>query len=123
MKKKSIGSSNLLLERLEVLQVIISMRQRIRCSIYIYQTILAFLLDDGIRFKMSKSTFKFCSKLALLLLCVLGFIELGLALWTVLDPRYRSLAYNLADVGYMVINRTSDCLAFLFSCNFRIYGY
>ncbi|CAF0897007.1 unnamed protein product [Adineta ricciae] len=62
---------------------------------------------------MSKSTFKFCSKLAVLLLCVLGFIELGLALWTVLDPRYRSLAYNLADVGYMdlwILRYLSLCL-------------
>ncbi|UJR08808.1 hypothetical protein I4U23_013063 [Adineta vaga] len=62
---------------------------------------------------MSTSTFKFCSKLAVILLCILGFIELGLALWTILDPRYRSLAYNLADVGYMdlwILRYLSLCL-------------
>lgn len=46
--------------------------------------------------------FKFASRLALVVLCILGLIELGLALWTVLEDRYRSLAYTLADVGYLV---------------------
>jgi uncharacterized SAM-binding protein YcdF (DUF218 family) len=46
--------------------------------------------------------FKFISKLALVILGILGLIELGLAMWTVLENRYKSLAYNLADVGYIV---------------------
>ena len=51
---------------------------------------------------MSKSTLTFVSKLFIILLCILGLIELGFALWTVLDQRYKTLAYNLADVGYIV---------------------
>ncbi len=51
---------------------------------------------------MNKSILKFTSKLAVIILGILGLIELGLALWTVLDDRYKSLAYNLADVGYIV---------------------
>ena len=51
---------------------------------------------------MNKSTLQFCSKLSVIILCILGLTELGLALWTVLDNRYKSLAYNLADVGYIV---------------------
>ena len=51
---------------------------------------------------MNRSTLNFLSKLSVIILCILGLIELGLALWTVLDSRYRSLAYNLADVGYIV---------------------
>ncbi len=51
---------------------------------------------------MHKSTLKILSKLSLITLCILGLIELGLALWTVFDRRYRSLAYTLADVGYIV---------------------
>ena len=51
---------------------------------------------------MNKSTLQFISKLSIGILCILGLAELGLALWTIFDPRYRSLAYNLADVGYIV---------------------
>jgi uncharacterized SAM-binding protein YcdF (DUF218 family) len=51
---------------------------------------------------MNKIMFKFISKLAVVVLLILGLIELGLALWTVLENRYKSLAYNLADVGYIV---------------------
>jgi uncharacterized SAM-binding protein YcdF (DUF218 family) len=51
---------------------------------------------------MNKPMFKFISKLAVVILVILGLLELGLALWTVLENRYKSLAYNLADVGYIV---------------------
>lgn len=51
---------------------------------------------------MEKKTFKFLSKISVIILCVLGLIELGLALWTIFDNRYKILAYNLADVGYIV---------------------
>jgi hypothetical protein len=51
---------------------------------------------------MNKPMFKFISKLAVVILCILGLIELGLALWTAIEGRYRSLAYTLADVGYIV---------------------
>lgn len=53
---------------------------------------------------MNKSMFKFLSKLAIVILCILGLIELGLALWTILEDRYKSLAYTLSDVGYIVSN-------------------
>ena len=45
---------------------------------------------------------KCSSRVAIILLFILGLIELGLALWTVLEDRYKSLAYSLADVGYLV---------------------
>jgi len=51
---------------------------------------------------MNKSTLTFWSKLSVIILCILGLTELGLALWTVFDNRYKSLAFNLADVGYIV---------------------
>jgi len=51
---------------------------------------------------MNTSAFKFFSKLSVIILCILGLAELGLALWTVLDNQYKILAYNLADVGYIV---------------------
>ena len=51
---------------------------------------------------MNKSMLKFLSKSAVIILCILGLTELGLAMWTVFDNRYKSLAYNLADVGYIV---------------------
>jgi hypothetical protein len=51
---------------------------------------------------MNKSTLRFISKLAVVILFIIGLIELGIALWTVLDYRYKSLAYSLADVGYIV---------------------
>ena len=51
---------------------------------------------------MNKAMLKCSSRVAIVLLCVLGLIELGLALWTVLEDRYKSLAYSLADVGYIV---------------------
>jgi len=51
---------------------------------------------------MNKSIFKITSKLAVIILFIIGLTELGLALWTVLDNRYKCLAYNLADVGYIV---------------------
>jgi hypothetical protein len=51
---------------------------------------------------MNKSTLKFISRLAIFILCIIGLLELALALWTVCDRGYRSLAYNLANVGYIV---------------------
>jgi len=51
---------------------------------------------------MNKSTLTFWSKLSVIILCILGLTELGLALWTVFDNRYKSLAFSLADVGYIV---------------------
>lgn len=51
---------------------------------------------------MNKSMFKFISKLAVIILCIVGLAELGLAMWTVIEDRYKSLAYNLADVGFIV---------------------
>jgi hypothetical protein len=51
---------------------------------------------------MNKSILKYTSRLAVIILFILGLIELGIALWTVLDNRYKALAYNLADVGYIV---------------------
>ncbi|CAF1223168.1 unnamed protein product [Adineta ricciae] len=57
--------------------------------------------------------FQFVNKLALVILCIIGFIEFGLALWTILEDRYKSLAYNLADVGYIdlwILRYVSMCL-------------
>jgi hypothetical protein len=68
---------------------------------------------------MNKSTLKFSSKLAVIVLCILGLIELALALWTVLDRRYRSLAYNLADVGYIVSIYKTKTILFLMDFVFR----
>ena len=51
---------------------------------------------------MAKSILMCLSKLAVAILCIVGLIELGLALWTLLEDQYKSLAYNLADVGYIV---------------------
>jgi hypothetical protein len=51
---------------------------------------------------MSNSTLKCLSRLSIFILFIIGLIELGLALWTVVDYRYKSLAYILADVGYIV---------------------
>lgn len=51
---------------------------------------------------MNKSSLTFLSKLSVIILCILGLTELALALWTVFDNRYKSLAFNLADVGYIV---------------------
>jgi uncharacterized SAM-binding protein YcdF (DUF218 family) len=62
---------------------------------------------------MNKSILKFTSKLAVIILGILGLIELGLALWTVLDDRYKSLAYNLADVGYIVSIISTKNLIFI----------
>ncbi|UJR37424.1 hypothetical protein I4U23_030127 [Adineta vaga] len=62
---------------------------------------------------MNKSMFQLLSRLALVILCTLGLIELGLALWTVLEDRYKSLGYNLADVGYIdlwILRYLSMCL-------------
>ncbi|CAF0937049.1 unnamed protein product [Adineta steineri] len=62
---------------------------------------------------MNQSMLKFISKLALVILCILGLIELGLAIWTVLEDQYKSLAYNLADVGYIdlwMLRYLSMCL-------------
>lgn len=52
--------------------------------------------------KMNKSMLTFLSKLSVIILCILGVVELGFALWSVLDQRYKTLAYTLADVGYIV---------------------
>ena len=51
---------------------------------------------------MNKSIFKLTSKIAVTILVIIALIELALALWTVLENRYKTLAYNLADVGYIV---------------------
>ncbi|CAF4084322.1 unnamed protein product [Adineta steineri] len=79
---------------------------------------------------MDKSTLKLSSKIAVFILCILGLIELALALWTVLDKRYRTLAYNLADVGYIdlwILRYLSLCLfassiITLFMCLILIWG-
>jgi hypothetical protein len=73
---------------------------------------------------MNTSIFKFTSRLAVIVLCIVGLIELGIALWTVIDDRYKSLAYNLADVGYIVsyfsLEKKKNHKNFLLN---RIYGY
>ncbi len=51
---------------------------------------------------MNKSTLQCISKLSVIILLIIGLAELGLALWTVFDDRYKILAYYLADVGYIV---------------------
>ena len=51
---------------------------------------------------MNQSMFKCLSQCAILVLALLALVELALAIWTVVEPRYKSLAYNLADVGYIV---------------------
>ena len=51
---------------------------------------------------MTKGTLNFLSRLAIIILCAIALTELALALWTVLENRYKSLAYSLADVGYIV---------------------
>jgi uncharacterized SAM-binding protein YcdF (DUF218 family) len=71
---------------------------------------------------MNKIMFKFISKLAVVVLLILGLIELGLALWTVLENRYKSLAYNLADVGYIVSFVDRNEIQLSGYC-YRIYGY
>ncbi|CAF4549875.1 unnamed protein product [Rotaria sp. Silwood1] len=62
---------------------------------------------------MSISMFKFINKLALIILCIIGLIELGLAMWTVLENHYKTLAYNLADAGFIdlwILRYLSMCL-------------
>ncbi len=61
---------------------------------------------------MNKTTLSFLSKLSVILLCIVGLAELGLALWTALDNRYKILAYNLADVGYIVSKNKRFCFFF-----------
>lgn len=74
--------------------------------------------------KMNQSMFKCLCQCAILILALLALVELALAIWTVVEPRYKSLAYNLADVGYIVsspMNSSIDRLnIFLF---FRICGF
>ncbi|CAF0989113.1 unnamed protein product [Didymodactylos carnosus] len=52
---------------------------------------------------MNKRTLLFLSKLAVIILCILGLAELGLAIWTAVEPRYKALAHTLSDVGYIDI--------------------
>ncbi|CAF0949574.1 unnamed protein product [Rotaria sordida] len=55
----------------------------------------------------------FLSKISIILLCILGLTELAFALWSILDHRYKTLAYNLADVGYIdlwILRYLSLCL-------------
>ncbi|CAF2514093.1 unnamed protein product [Rotaria sp. Silwood2] len=62
---------------------------------------------------MNKSMLTFLSKLSIVLLCILGLTELAFALWSVLDHRYKTLAYSLADVGYIdlwILRYLSLCL-------------
>ncbi|CAF4802471.1 unnamed protein product [Rotaria sp. Silwood1] len=62
---------------------------------------------------MNKSMLTFLSKLSIVLLCILGLTELAFALWSVLDQRYKTLAYSLADIGYMdlwILRYLSLCL-------------
>ncbi|CAF2487436.1 unnamed protein product [Rotaria sp. Silwood2] len=62
---------------------------------------------------MNIPMFKFINKLALITLCIIGLIELGLALWTVVENHYKVLAYNLADVGFIdlwILRYLSMCL-------------
>lgn len=51
---------------------------------------------------MNKTIFKLTSNIAVTILVIVALIELALALWTVLENRYKTLGYNLADVGYIV---------------------
>ena len=55
---------------------------------------------------------RFTCKIAVIILVIPGLIELGLAMWTILESRYKTLAYNLADVGYIV-----SLLSFSFELN------
>lgn len=62
---------------------------------------------------MNKSSLQAFSRISVSILCLLGLTELALALWTIFDSRYRSLAYNLADVGYIdlwILRYLSLCL-------------
>ncbi|CAF4608636.1 unnamed protein product [Rotaria socialis] len=62
---------------------------------------------------MNTSMFKLVNRFALIILCVIGLIEFGLGIWTVLENRYKILAYNLADVGYIdlwILRYLSMCL-------------
>ncbi|CAF0933800.1 unnamed protein product [Didymodactylos carnosus] len=52
---------------------------------------------------MNKRMILFLNKLTVIFLCILGLTELSLALWTVLENRYKTLAYTLSDVGYIDI--------------------
>lgn len=52
--------------------------------------------------KVNKATLKFTSQIAIIILFFLALTELALAIWTVADDRYKSLAYSLSDVGYIV---------------------
>ncbi|CAF4509494.1 unnamed protein product, partial [Rotaria magnacalcarata] len=62
---------------------------------------------------MNTSMFKLANRFALIVLCVISLIELAIGMWTVLESRYKILAYNLADVGYIdlwVLRYLSMCL-------------
>ena len=75
--------------------------------------------------RMNKSRLKFLSKLSIIILWIVGLVELALALWTVLDHRYKTLGYTVADVGYIVSIIEQNL--FIFFCFYyfiiRIYGY
>lgn len=51
---------------------------------------------------MNKSQLQFLSKCSVIVLCIIGLIEFGFGLWSVVDQRYKTLAYTLVDVGYIV---------------------
>lgn len=54
---------------------------------------------------MNKSNLQILSRVSVGILILIGLAELALAMWTVFDDRYKSLAYHLADVGYIVSRR------------------
>lgn len=70
--------------------------------------------------------FSLINKFALIILSVIGLIELGLAVWSVVNDRYKVLAYNLSDVGYIVSKikhkKIFVCRRY-FDLIIRIYGY
>ena len=72
---------------------------------------------------MSKSTLKILSQFAVIILTLLALVELALAIWTVAEHRYKSLAYSLADVGYIVRRRRRESMANERISSSRISGY
>lgn len=72
---------------------------------------------------MNKSSLRTLSKISVVVLILIGLAALALALWTVFDDRYRSLAYNLADVGYIVSNDNLYTFFLIISHSSRISGF
>lgn len=72
---------------------------------------------------MNKATLKILSQFAVVILTLLALVELALAIWTVAEHRYKSLAYSLADVGYIVRRRRRESSANEEISSSRICGY